>query len=282
MSNYRNQPGSPGTVQPGSGKVWLVGAGPGDPELMTLKAMRVIEQADLILFDQLVSDEIKALLPKSIPLFYVGKRKGHHSIAQKDLNSLLVKKALAGHNIVRLKGGDPFVFGRGGEELLSLVNEGVEVEIIPGITAASGCSASSTIPLTHRGLAQGCTFITGHGEKTLDLDWQALAKLNHTLVFYMGLTNATVIENKLLDAGMSPTMPIAIIENGCRKEQRQIMGSLENLNSLVIEHAMVSPSLIIIGDVVNIAKQVNELSLSRAELDKHNIKHQILDNTKCA
>lgn len=267
-----------------SGKVWLVGAGPGDPELLTCKAMRVIEQADLILFDQLVSEKIKALLPKSTPIFYVGKRKGHHSIAQVDLNKLLIKKAQAGYNIVRLKGGDPFVFGRGGEELLSLVNAGVDTEIIPGITAASGCAAATKIPLTQRGLAQGCTFITGHAEKQLEVEWQSLVSLKHTLVFYMGLSNADLIQHKLLDAGMNPATPVAIIENGCRDNQREIIGNLEKMRELIAEHSIASPSLIIIGDVVSVANEVNSKMHSDINqfLENQDVKYRSLTTARCA
>lgn len=239
------------------GKVWLVGAGPGDAELLTIKALRVIEGADLILFDQLVGKEIRALFPKSAPSFYVGKRKGQHSIAQKDLNALLVKKAREGKSVCRLKGGDPFVFGRGGEEMLALVNAGIEVEVVPGITAAAGCSASAGIPLTHRGLAQGCTFVTAHGEHELNLNWQALAALNHTLVFYMGVSRAELIRAELLRAGMAPSLPIAVVEKGCRPDQRVLVDTLHGLSQLVAEAEVQSPALIVVGEVVRLASRLN-------------------------
>lgn len=238
------------------GKVWIVGAGPGDPELLTVKALRAIETADLILFDHLVSEEIRKAFPAAIPAFYVGKKKGQHSIVQKDLNALLIKKALAGKNICRVKGGDPYVFGRGGEEALALTQAGITVEVVPGITAASGCSAYAGIPLTHRGLAQGCTFVTAHGETEAELNWHALASVRHTLVFYMGLTKAGWIQNSLLEHGMSGRTPVAYIENGCRADQRVIQGYLYELAELVERYGIQSPALIVVGEVVALAAQL--------------------------
>ena len=238
------------------GKVWLVGAGPGDAELLTIKALRAIESADIIFFDQLVSAEIRALFPVGTPALYVGKAKNQHSIAQEDLNQLLVDQAQLGLTVCRIKGGDPFVFGRGGEELLELRKAGIEAEVIPGITSASGCSTYANIPLTHRGLAQGCTFVTAHAEKTLDLNWSALAQLNHTLVFYMGLTRADVIATELLNGGMAADTPVAIIENGCRSNQRVIIGALSELTELVAREQVQSPALIIVGQVVSLAEQL--------------------------
>lgn len=243
-------------VKKPTGKVSIVGAGPGDPDLLTVKAIRAIETADLILFDHLVSEEIRDLFPPTVPAFYVGKKKGQHSIAQKDLNSLLVKKALAGKNICRVKGGDPYVFGRGGEEALALTQAGITVEVVPGITAASGCTAYAGIPLTHRGLAQGCTFITAHGETEADLNWNALANVRHTLVFYMGLSKASWIQNSLLEHGMPRRTPVAFIENGCRADQRVIQGHLYELAELVDRYGIESPALIVVGDVVTLAAQL--------------------------
>ena len=239
-----------------AGKVWLVGAGPGDAELLTVKAMRAIQSADIIFYDYLVSDEIRALFPKNIPAYYVGKAKNKHSIAQEDLNQLLVTHAQAGLNVCRIKGGDPFVFGRGGEELLSLRSLGIEAEVVPGITSASGCSTYADIPLTHRGLSQGCTFVTGHAEKSLDLNWQALAQLNHTLVFYMGLTRAEDISQHLLQGGLDAATPVAIIENGCRKNQRTIISSLGEFPVDVVREQVQSPALIIVGEVVRMKEQL--------------------------
>lgn len=233
-----------------AGKVWLVGAGPGDADLLTVKALRVINSADIIFYDYLVSPEIRGLFPKNIPAHYVGKAKNQHSIKQEDLNQLLVAQAQSGLNVCRIKGGDPFVFGRGGEELLALRSAGIDAEVIPGITSASGCSTYADIPLTHRGLSQGCTFVTGHAEKSLAVNWPALAQLNHTLVFYMGLTRADEIATQLLAGGLASDTPVAIIENGCRENQRDIISSLKEFPAAIIREQVQSPALIIVGEVV--------------------------------
>ena len=240
------------------GKVWLVGAGPGDADLLTVKALRVINSADIIFYDYLVSAEIRALFPQGIPAHYVGKAKNQHSIAQEDLNRLLVTHAQLGLNVCRIKGGDPFVFGRGGEELLELRHSGIEAEVIPGITSASGCSTYADIPLTHRGLSQGCTFVTGHAEKSLDINWKALAQLNHTLVFYMGLTRADDIAEKLLAGGLSANTPVAIIENGCRHNQRDIITRLDEFPATALREQVQSPALIIVGQVVSMKEKLQQ------------------------
>ena len=251
------------------GKVWLVGAGPGDAELLTIKALRAINAADIIFYDQLVSEEICALFPKSTPALYVGKVKNNHSIPQEDLNQLLVSQAQAGLTICRIKGGDPFVFGRGGEELLELRKAGIEAEVIPGITAASGCSTYANIPLTHRGISQGCTFVTGHAEKSLDVNWNALAQLNHTLVFYMGLTRAPDISQQLLAGGLAASTPVAIIENGCRKNQRNIITSLQDFPAAVLREQVQSPALIIVGHVVALNQTLHPEYWSAFAADAH-------------
>jgi uroporphyrin-III C-methyltransferase len=238
------------------GIVSLVGAGPGDPELLTVKALRVIQQADVIVYDNLVSLEIRALFPASTEKLYAGKMKGLHTLTQSEINQLLTEKASQGLNVCRLKGGDAFVFGRGGEEMLALKAQGITVEIVPGITAAAGCSSYAGIPLTHRGLSQGCTFVTAHGEKELSIKWQALANLDHTLVFYMGLSKAQLIETQLIEAGLDRNTSVAFIENGCCPEQRVITGTLEQLASLVTKHQIKSPSLIMVGKVVALAEQL--------------------------
>lgn len=241
---------------PRMGKVWLVGAGPGDADLLTVKALKAINAADIIFYDQLVSEEICALFPKNIPALYVGKVKNNHSIPQEDLNQLLVNQAQLGLNVCRIKGGDPFVFGRGGEELLELRKAGVEAEVIPGITSASGCTTYADIPLTHRGIAQGCTFVTGHAEKTLDVNWNALAQLNHTLVFYMGLTRAGEISDNLLAGGLAADTPVAIIENGCRKDQRNVISTVADFPADVLREQVKSPALIVVGKVVGLREQL--------------------------
>lgn len=239
-----------------AGKVVLVGAGPGDPELLTLKALRAIESADVILYDRLVSAEICALFPASTPAFYVGKAKDNHSIPQAELNQLLVSKAQQGLNVCRLKGGDSFVFGRGGEEMLVLKQAGIHVEVVPGITAGAGATSYAGIPLTHRGLAQGCSFITAHGEKELDIHWPSLVASKHTLVFYMGLSRAAMIREQLLAAGMASEMPVALIENGCCVQQRVVQGQLSELELLVEREQVQSPALIVVGKVVSLADQL--------------------------
>lgn len=249
-----------------AGKVWLVGAGPGDPDLLTVKALRAIENADIIFYDQLVSSEIRALFPKDVPALYVGKAKNHHSIAQEDLNQRLVDQANLGMTVCRIKGGDPFVFGRGGEELLTLRRAEVDAEVIPGITAASGCSSSAGIPLTHRGLSQGCTLVTGHGEKEVTSNWQALAQLNHTLVFYMGVSRSEDISRQLMNNGLSDATPAAFIENGCRSNQRVFTTTLGDLAATAEREAVRSPALIVVGDVVNLAGELApEQFLSEAQ-----------------
>lgn len=239
------------------GKVWLVGAGPGDPDLLTVKALRSIQQADVILYDNLVSEAIRALFPSKTPAFYVGKKKNSHSVPQDELNRLLVEKASEGLSVCRLKGGDAFVFGRGGEEMLELKKAGIEVELVPGITAAAGCSSYAGIPLTHRGVSQGCTFVTAHAEKELGLNWASLAHLNHTLVFYMGLSKAGMISSELIAAGQAANTPVALIENGCCPQQRVIVGELDQLAELIGREQVQSPALIVVGEVVNLADQLS-------------------------
>jgi len=248
-----------------TGQVALVGAGPGDPELLTLKALKAIESADLILFDNLVSAEIRALFPAHTKTICVGKKKSDHCIPQEQLNLFMVDKAKQGLNICRLKGGDPFVFGRGSEEQLVLHAHDIKTIIVPGITAASGCTAYAGIPLTHRGLSTGCTFITGHlknGE--LDLNWPQLAHLDHTLVFYMGLSKLAEISAQLINHGLAANTPAALIENGSTPQQREFVGSVTSLPTLAIEHQLQSPSLIVIGAVVSLAEQLSWRDLEQA------------------
>ncbi|HEY5716790.1 MAG TPA: uroporphyrinogen-III C-methyltransferase [Psychromonas sp.] len=254
------------------GRVSLVGAGPGDPDLLTVKALRCIEQCDVIIFDNLVSEAIRALFPAHSETIYVGKAKGAHSSTQDEINKLLIEKASQGLNVCRLKGGDAFVFGRGAEEMLLLKAAGFNVEIIPGITAAAGCSSYAGIPLTHRGLSQGCTFVTAHAEKELAIEWQALAKLDHTLVFYMGLSKAEMIAKQLIAAGLSKATPVALIEKGCCPEQRVVTGELSQLAWLVSSQQVISPALIMVGKVVSLAEQLQWFSaenLNYAESTQH-------------
>lgn len=237
-----------------SGRVTLVGAGPGDPDLLTLRALRVLQDADVVVHDKLVDERILDYVRRDARRHYVGKSKSHHTMSQEAINQLLVAEAKAGHRVVRLKGGDPFMFGRGGEEVQVLRAACVPVDVVPGITAALGCGAATTIPVTHRDYANGVTFVTGHGKDgEPDLDWQALARLRHTLVVYMGLSAAGTIARRLTDAGLSPDTPAALIEKGTRPDQKLITGTLATLAPLAAQHGLTGPAIIIIGDVVRLA-----------------------------
>ncbi|AEF54032.1 uroporphyrinogen-III C-methyltransferase [Marinomonas posidonica] len=235
------------------GKVYLIGAGPGDPELLTLKAYRLLKQADVVLYDRLVGQEIIELIPESAEKMYVGKAKSLHSLPQEDINSLLAEKAKQGHQVVRLKGGDPFIFGRGGEELEELIEEGVPFEVVPGVTAAAGCAAYAGIPLTHRDYAQSVRFLTGHlKDGTTDLPWEELVHPAQTLVIYMGLTGLKDISQSLLKFGMSPTMPVAVVEKGTSKAQRVFTSTIIDVFDVATQNEVKSPALLIIGEVVTL------------------------------
>ncbi len=237
----------------------LVGAGPGDPELLTMKACRLIQQADVIVYDRLVSDEIQKIIPHGVKKIYVGKASGKHHMNQDEINQLLVSLAKKDRKIVRLKGGDPFIFGRGSEEAEYLIKHDVEFEYIPGITAASACSAYAGIPLTHRGVASSVRLITGHcrADKPLDLNWASMADSDTTLVFYMGLASLPQLSEKLIAAGLSKDTPAASVENGTKQIQRRCLSTLENLPSDVVDMSITSPALIIIGHVVNFAEKLD-------------------------
>ncbi|EPE2650355.1 uroporphyrinogen-III C-methyltransferase [Vibrio fluvialis] len=240
-------------LQPG--EVALVGAGPGDPELLTVKALSYLQQADVVLYDYLVSDDIMALIPSDTILVCVGKRAGHHSVPQEKTNQLLVDFAKQGHRVVRIKGGDPFMFGRGGEELEVLFDAGVQFQVIPGITAAAGATAYAGIPLTHRDYAQSALFVTGHLKaEAADMDWSTLARSQQTLVIYMGLMKSSTIATQLIEHGRNASTPIAIIERGTQSTQKVFRGALSELPQLAV-HAQ-SPSLIVIGEVVTLADKL--------------------------
>jgi uroporphyrin-III C-methyltransferase/precorrin-2 dehydrogenase/sirohydrochlorin ferrochelatase/uroporphyrin-III C-methyltransferase len=235
------------------GIVSLVGAGPGDPELLTLKAYKRLLMAEVVLHDRLVSDEILALIGEQAVQYYVGKAMSSHSVPQDRINETLVNWAKQGKRVVRLKGGDPFIFGRGGEELETLVAAKVNVEVIPGITAASGCAAYAGIPLTHRDHAQSVRFVTGHlqsGDSLLD--WQALSRPGQTLVFYMGLSNLQNICQALIKHGIVPSTPLALIEQGTTQQQRTHIGSLDQLPAAFLNGNIKPPTLLIIGSVVSL------------------------------
>ena len=233
------------------GIVYLVGTGPGDPDLLTLRAARLIAEADVVLHDNLVSAQVLALLPAGAERIYVGKRRSKHALGQDDLNRLLVELARLGRRVLRLKGGDPFIFGRGGEEMLHLAQAGVPYEVVPGITAATGVAACAGIPLTHRGVAQSVTFVTGHlQDGTMDLDWAMLARPGQTVVVYMGLLGLAQICARLVEHGRAPQTPAAMVQQGTLPTQRVIAGTLASLPDAVAAAGLHAPTLIIVGEVV--------------------------------
>lgn len=234
-----------------SGVVHIVGAGPGDPDLLTLKALRLLQSADVILHDRLIGAEILALCRREAELFYVGKAKGAHAVAQPEIEQRLIDHARQGKIVVRLKGGDPFIFGRGGEEFDAVKAAGIPVFVTPGVTAATGCAAAAAMPLTHRGLSQAVTFVTGHAmaDGEPDLDWTALASLGHTLVVYMGAGKADWIAEKLIEAGRARTTPVAVIEKGTTANEKILKGALSDLGALVHAGDGEGPALLVIGEV---------------------------------
>ncbi|WP_180079591.1 siroheme synthase CysG [Acinetobacter sp. YH12058] len=239
------------------GEVYLVGAGPGDPELLTLKALRLMQQADVVIYDRLVSAPILELCRRDAEKVYVGKARSNHAVPQEGINALLVKYAQAGKRVCRLKGGDPFIFGRGGEEIQELYEAGVSFQVVPGITAASGCAAYAGIPLTHRDCAQSVRFLTGHlKEGSPELPWSELVYENQTLVLYMGLVGLESICAKLIAHGQRADMPVALISKGTTPEQKVVVGTLADIASKVAQHHIQAPTLTIIGEVVNLREQL--------------------------
>jgi uroporphyrin-III C-methyltransferase len=237
-----------------SGRVWLVGAGPGDPELLTLKALKALQGAEVVVHDGLVSDEILALAPARARRISVAKRKSRHSYSQDEINRMLVAFARDGLEVVRLKGGDPFIFGRGGEELEACREAEIECLVVPGVTAALAAGASAGAPLTHRGAAQAVTFVTGHAAtgSEPDLDWPSLARANHTVVIYMGLSMAAPIAARLMAAGRAPATPALIVENASRRDERRVATTLAGLAEAAA--ALAGPALLIVGEAMALAR----------------------------
>ena len=251
------------------GEVYLVGAGPGDPDLLTFRALRLMQQTDVCVYDKLVSPEVMSLVRRDAEMVYVGKARDQHTLPQEEINALLVKLASEGKRVLRLKGGDPFIFGRGGEEIESLMAQGIPFQVVPGITAACGVSSYAGIPLTHRDYAQSCIFTTGHlrakdsakplnlaEDSTVDLDWPALVRPNQTVVIYMGLVALPEICRQLIAHGLSETTPAAVVQQGTTSRQRVLVGDLQNLAEKVAAAEMKPPCLIIIGGVVNLREKL--------------------------
>lgn len=260
------------------GAVHLVGAGPGDPELLTMKAVRLIREADVVVYDRLVSDAVLALVNPDAHMIAVGKEPKRHPVPQSKINEILIEQAQAGNNTVRLKGGDPFIFGRGSEEALALRAAGISCHVVPGITAAQGCAAGIGIPLTHRGLATGVRLITGHcrQDEPLDFDWDGLADSNTTLVVYMGVANIAEISSRLIMAGLPSSTPVLAVNNGTTPRERRVVSTLRLIEKATTAASFRGPVLFIIGEVVSLYSEIEicpvvreAMALANHEMETH-------------
>ncbi len=240
------------------GEVYLVGAGPGDPDLLTFRALRLLQMADVVVYDRLVAPPILDLARRDAETIYVGKERDNHTLSQENINQLLVRLAKEGKRVVRLKGGDPFIFGRGGEEISTLMENGITFQVVPGITAASGCATYSGIPLTHRDYAQSVVFVTGHlQDGTVDLNWKALAHPGQTIVFYMGLHGVGVVSRELIAHGLPATTPVALVQQGTTQNQRVVITQLAGLEDTVKQEDVKPPTIIIVGEVVALHEKLH-------------------------